>query len=68
LLIALGLEDSTHQPIDNAADHVTFLHGSGCVDRGVPIQKWIYGFFALRTVGQMLFFITNKEAVFFATG
>jgi hypothetical protein len=66
LLIPLGLEDATYQPIDKAADYVTYIFMVVAAWKGSwPIFKWIVGFFALRTIGQLLFFITNNEAVFF---
>jgi len=66
LLIPLGLEDGTYQPIDKAADYVTYIFMAMAAWKGNwPIRKWIIGLFLLRTVGQLLFFITNNEAVFF---
>jgi len=66
LLIPLGLEDSTYQPIDKAADYVTYIFMVVAAWKGSwPMLKWIVGFFVLRTFGQLLFFITNNEAVFF---
>ena len=66
LLIPLGLEDDSYQPIDKVADYVTYIFMVISAWRGRwPILNWIVGFFLLRTVGQALFFITNNEAVFF---
>lgn len=66
LLIPLGLEDSTYQPVDKAADYVTYIFMVVAAWKGDwPIRKWIVGLFALRSIGQLLFFITNNEAVFF---
>lgn len=66
LLIPLGLEDSTYQPIDKAADYVTYIFMVAAAWKGEwPIRKWIVGLFLLRSVGQLLFFITNAEIVFF---
>ena len=66
LLIPLGLEDATYQPIDKAADYVTYIFMVISAWRGRwPILKWIVAFFVLRTVGQALFFITGNEAIFF---
>ncbi len=66
LLIPLGLEDSTYQPIDKAADYVTYIFMVVSAWKGKwPILKWIIAFFVLRSVGQLLFFITNNEAIFF---
>jgi len=66
LLIPLGLEDSTYQPIDKAADYLTYIFMVVAAWKGSwPILKWVIGFFVLRSVGQLLFFITDNEAVFF---
>lgn len=66
LLIPLGLEDPTYQPIDKAADWVTYVFMVAAAWRGRwPILKWIVGLFVFRTIGQALFFITNDEIVFF---
>ncbi len=66
LLIPLGLEDVTYQPIDKAADYVTYIFMVVSAWKGTwPILKWIIALFALRSIGQLLFFITNNEAVFF---
>ena len=64
LLIPLGLEDSTYQPIDKAADYVTYIFMVAAGWKW-PIRKWLIGLFALRTIGQALFFITGNEIVFF---
>ena len=66
LLIPLGLEDPTYQPIDKAADYVTYFFMAIAAYKGDwPIKKWILGFFIFRSIGQLLFFITNNEIVFF---
>jgi len=66
LLIPLGLEDSTYQPIDKAADWVTYVFMAVAAWKGDwPIKKWIYGLFVFRTIGQLAFFATNDERVFF---
>ena len=66
LLIPLGLEDSTYQPIDKAADYVTYIFMVIAAWKGKwPILNWIIGLFVLRTFGQLLFFITDEEIVFF---
>ena len=64
LLIPLGLEDPTYQPVDKAADYVTYAF---MVVAGWkwPIRNWLIGLFLLRTIGQTLFFITGDEIVFF---
>ena len=66
LLIPLGLADSTYQPIDKGADYLTYIFMVVAAWRGRwPMLRWIVAFFILRTAGQLLFFITNNEAVFF---
>lgn len=66
ILIPLGLEDPTYQPIDKAADWVTYVFMTIAAWKGRwPILKWIVGLFIFRTIGQLLFFITNNEIVFF---
>ena len=66
LLIPLGLEDDTYQPVDKAADWVTYVFMVVSAWRGRwPIFKWVLGLFIFRTIGQLLFFVTNNEAVFF---
>lgn len=64
LLIPLGMEDTTYQPIDKFADYVTYVF-MVVVGWKWFIKKEILVTFALRTVGQALFFITNNEIVFF---
>jgi len=66
LLIPLGMEDATYQPIDKFADLFTYV---GMVAAAWKfkwkIRSWIYGLFALRLIGQIGFFITENEAIFF---
>lgn len=64
LLIPLGLDDPTYQLIDKAADWATYI-GMLLAARDWRIRRWIVGLFAFRTVGQLLFFITQNELVFF---
>jgi hypothetical protein len=64
LLIPLGLEDDTYQLIDKSADWVTYV-GMAFAARRWKIKKTVYALFAMRTVGQLLFFITRAEIVFF---
>ena len=64
LLIPAGLADSTYQNVDKAADWFTYL----CIfvwGWKRPIRREIAVTFALRTVGQTLFFLTQREIVFF---
>ncbi len=64
LLIPAGLSDAVYQPLDKAADWVTYL----CIflwGRSKPIRREIIATFALRTVGQALFFATNNEFLLF---
>jgi hypothetical protein len=66
LLIPLGLSDSTYQIVDKSADWVTYV---GMVLAAWwlkwPIRKWMYALFGLRTIGQLAFFLTLDERVFF---
>jgi hypothetical protein len=64
LLIPLGLEDSTYQPIDKVADWATYV-GMAVAARKWRVRKIIWVLFAFRTVGQILFLVTGEEIVFF---
>ena len=64
LLIPLGLADPTYQLIDKSADYVTYACMVAAAWRW-PLRRAVIGLFALRTVGQLLFFITGNEFVFF---
>jgi hypothetical protein len=64
ILMPAGLSDATYQPIDKIADYVTYIVMI-IAARKWEIRKTIWGLFALRTVGQALFFITGSEVVFF---
>ena len=64
LLIPLGLEDPTYQLTDKAADWATYI-GMVLAARDWRIRNWIWGLFAFRTIGQLLFFVTENEFVFF---
>lgn len=66
ILISLGLQDSTYQPIDKIADWATYV--------GMVVAAWkfkwgirrlIYGLFAFRSIGQLAFFIIGDERLFF---
>ena len=64
LLIPLGLEDDTYQLIDKSADWATYV-GMVLAARRWPIARTVVVLFALRTVGQLAFFVTRDEFVFF---
>ncbi|MEZ4502931.1 MAG: hypothetical protein R3C39_09925 [Dehalococcoidia bacterium] len=64
LLIPLGLSDPVYQNIDKSADYVTYIF-MVLASRRWPMFRWLVVFFAIRTVGQALFFITQNEFVFF---
>jgi hypothetical protein len=64
LLIPAGLPDPTYQLIDKAADYFAYI----CIflwGWRQPIRREITATFALRTVGQVLFFVTRNELVLF---
>lgn len=63
-LIPLGLEDYTYQTIDKLADYVTYIFML-IVGWKWPIHKEIKITFAIRTIGQVLFFVTRDELMFF---
>lgn len=64
LLIPLGLSDPVYQQIDKSADYVTYIFMVVAAWRW-PLRRVVIALFALRTVGQALFFITGNEIVFF---
>lgn len=64
LLIPWGLDDGTYQLIDKSADWVTYV-GMVIAARKWQIRRTVFALFAMRTVGQLLFFITRAEIVFF---
>jgi hypothetical protein len=64
LLIPLGLSDPVYQQIDKSADYVTYICMVVAAWRW-PMRRVVIALFALRTVGQALFFITGDEVVFF---
>lgn len=64
VLIPLGLDDPTYQPIDKAADWATYVF-MVIAARSWPIRRWIVGLFLLRSVGQLMFFLSGDERVFF---
>lgn len=66
LLIPLGLADPTYQRIDKAADWVTYVFMVlAAWRRDWPILRMVVALFLFRTVGQVLFFVTGDERVFF---
>ncbi len=64
LLIPAGLGNAIYQNLDKAADWVGYLFIFIWGLRK-PIRREITATFALRTVGQALFFATQNEIVFF---
>ena len=64
LLVPLGLEDPTYQLIDKSADWATYV-GMVFAARRWRIRRTVLALFAMRTVGQLLFFVTRAEIVFF---
>jgi hypothetical protein len=64
LLIPAGLDNSLYQNLDKAADWVAYLFMFIWGWRK-PIRREISIVFAMRTVGQVLFFTTHNEMVFF---
>lgn len=64
ILIPAGLDNHLYQNIDKAADWVAYLFMFIWGWRK-PIRREISAMFALRTVGQVIFFLTQNEIVFF---
>lgn len=64
LLIPLGLDDGPYQLIDKTADWFTYV-GMLVAARHWHIRRWVIALFVLRTFGQLLFFVTGDEIVFF---
>lgn len=66
ILIPRGLPDATYQLIDKAADWGTYI---GMVVAAYkykwPMRRAILLLFCFRTLGQLLFFITRDERMFF---
>jgi hypothetical protein len=70
LLIPAGLgggsiadQNHLYQNLDKSADYVTYI----CMVIAAwkwPLRWWIVGLFALRTVGQFAFFVTQNELMF----
>ena len=64
ILHFLGMNEVTYQTIDKASDYVSYIFMLILGTRW-RIRKIIVWLFIYRTIGQILFFITNKEIVFF---
>lgn len=64
LLIPMGLDSDTYQLIDKSADYVTYIMMVVAAYKW-RIKKEIIITFALRTIGQILFFLTKNEIYFF---
>ena len=66
ILIPAGLADTNYQLIDKIADWCTYVAMAVCAWRARwKIRKWIYGLFAFRSIGQILFLVTRDERWFF---
>ena len=67
LLIPLGVPDGLYQNVDKIADWATYVGMVGAAYRGKwSIRRWIYGLFAYRTIGQVLFLVPHDELWLFA--
>ena len=64
VLLQLGLSDATYQTIDKAADYFSYVIML-IVGLRWRIQSLIILLFVYRTIGQVLFFVTRQEIVFF---
>ena len=64
ILLSLGMQDSLYQTIDKIADYFSYIIML-VVGLRWRIKKLILIFFIYRTIGQILFFITRNELVFF---
>lgn len=66
ILIPLGLENASYQPIDKIADWVTYVAMVVLAYKAKwPIKKIILGLFLFRSIGQTLFLATGNELFFF---
>jgi len=66
ILIPLGFEDSTYQPIDKIADWATYVGMAFAAWKWRwGIRRWIYGLFIFRSIGQLIFLITGNEQILF---
>ena len=64
ILLSLGLTDTTYQTIDKLADLVSYIF---MLILGLrwSIRKTVLILFAYRFIGQILFFVTGNELIFF---
>lgn len=64
ILLALGLSDTTYQTIDKSMDFISYIF---MLILGIrwSIRKIVLVLFAYRMVGQILFFLTGQEIIFF---
>jgi len=66
ILIPLGLENATYQPVDKIADWATYVAIVILAYKaGWAIKKLILTLFIFRSIGQALFLATGNEIVFF---
>ena len=63
ILVPLGLEEGLYQNVDKSADYVTYICMVIAAWRW-PLRRAVIALFALRSVGQALFFLTGEEIVF----
>lgn len=69
LLLPLGLADGTYQPIDKLADWATYIGMAVAAWRfRWSIRRWIWGLFAFRSIGQVLFLVSGAEWWLFVFG
>jgi hypothetical protein len=64
VLLQLGVSDATYQTIDKAADYFSYVIML-IIGLRWRIKSLIVLLFVYRTIGQVLFFVTRQEIVFF---
>lgn len=64
ILLQLGMDDTSYQTIDKFADYISYIFMLILGWRW-SIKKTATILFAYRTIGQILFFLTRNEMVFF---
>lgn len=64
LLMSFGLDDRTYQTVDKVADYFSYIFML-LLGLRWRIKKIIIGLFIYRSIGQLLFFITRDEMMFF---